>query len=321
MRELNTYPDSTPDVADQALKLGLNRVEATMVVPYMWVTPGTSDPYSPVVIAIVTGLQNGLAELGIATRGDGFVDHATAEAMKRLFGSRWKSKPWTQLYSEMSEAMDRGPSAAKESAMGTYIDLGDLDRSQYNFTSKGTAFGIGATHGLFVDMQKQLNRVASLPGAGFGKIGTDGKIGTNTIAAVQAAERFLGLSIVPAHTQAGIAQAADRLRDEFKYQADQRGAAASVSAPLLASRAGGGSGAVIRDVTTGTLTVSKAGFVGDLMTPTGLALAGFTVVGLWYLSQQDKKRKPAKRKATKRKPAARRRTRRRPKRRTTTTWF
>lgn len=319
MREL-TIPtsDLSEDVPQQLRLLGLNQIESSMAVPYMWFTPGASDPDSPVVLAIVKGLQNGLAKLGIPTRRDGYVDRRTRLGLERISGPTWKAKAWTQIYSEMIDALRAGRCPPpRKGRKNMYLPMGDLPRSAYNFTSAGTAYGVGdETHALFKDLQRQLNRLASLPGSGFGKVGEDGKIGGNTVAAVQGAENFIAVNIVPTYTQAGVAKAADRARDEFRYQANQRGASAKVSAPTSKKRSGGGAGAVTIDPSTGGLTTTKAGLIDELMTPTGLAIVGGSLLAFWYISQADKKPKKKPKKKARRKPA-----RRKARRRVTYTWW
>lgn len=298
------------DVVELLLASGINRVEATMAIPYMWFTPGTSDPYSPVVLVIVQGVQNNLAKLGISTRHDGFVDRATSEAITSVVGDRWKAQPWVTIYEKLLAAKKAGWKGKK--TMGSYLGVGDIPSSSFTLTAKGSAVGTTpSTKALFKDLQKQLNRLASLPGAGFGKIGVDGYLGNNTVAAVTAAENFIGMSVVPSYTATGVATAADRARDEFRAQADSRGAAAKVRAPVGSKYAGGGGGAVKIDPITGGLTTAKAGFVDELMTPMGLALAAGMVGALWYVSKEmkpKKRRRPVKRRRpAKRRPARRRR--------------
>jgi len=311
--ELHTrIHDDSRTIGDQLRRLGLNQIESQMAVPYMWIAPGTSDPYSPVVISIVSGLQAGLAKLGVTTRGDGYIDPPTSAGLVSVSGPRWKTKAWTRLYGEMIEAVGAGRRPHQKGRCQMYEHaMGEIPRSGFNFTKAGTAYGIGpANDSLFKELQRQINRLAST--GTFGKIGVDGKIGKNTVAAVTAAEGVARMSVVRAHTPEGIARDADTAAAAFAQAADQLGIPARVSAPSSPKHAGGGSGAVLVDKTTGKLTVAKSGFVDEMMSPMGLGISAAVVLGLWLL---DKQSKPAKKKKkTKRR-------RRAPRRRITQTFY
>ena len=326
--ELNiSTSDDSDDVVQQLIKLGADRVAATMAVPFMWFTPATSDPYSPVIISIVQGAQRALAKLGIPTRGDGYVDRRTSAGLQRVAGVHWKSKAWTQIYSELIEAIQKGwCPPAKGKTMAYLSGMGAVAASNFGFTARGSAKAAdhdqrGPTRRTFEELQRQINRIAQASGA-FGKIGVDGIIGKNTVAAATAAENACGASFIrgfPSHSITDVATDADTAGEGFASCADQMGAPARVSAPASKKAAGGGEALVTQDPVTGGLTTTKAGFIDELMSPMGLALAGGTVLALWFVSKEmkPKKKKPAK------KPAKRRttRTRRRARRRVTYTWF
>ena len=324
--------DHSSDVVQQLLKLGAGRVTATMAVPFMWHTPGTSDPYSPVVIMIVQGVQRALRHLGIPTRGDGYVDRQTSAGLRRVIGPHWKAKAWTQIYSELIDALRVGRCRpTKGNRMSYRMGMGAVAASNFTFTSRGSAKAVdhgqrGPIRQTFEELQRQINRIAQASGQ-FGKIGVDGIIGKNTVAAATAAENACGASFIrgfPTHSVANVAEDADTAAEGFASCADQMGAPARVSAPMAKKASGGGEELVIRDPITGGLSTAKAGFVDDLMSPMGLALAGGTVLALWYIGQQTKPaKKPAKKKPTRR-PTRRRPTRRRrrqARRRVTYTWF
>ena len=196
--------------------------------------------------------------------------------------------------------------------------LGAISSSLWELTPKGSAVAAdhaarGPTRRQFERLQNNLNRLAAQPNSGFGKIGNDGKIGKNTVAAVTAAEGFVGMSVVrgfPTHTVSDVATDADTAADAFGQAADQMGAPAKVSAPLSPKRAGGGDEIAIVSPETGRLTtIKEAGFGALLTSPLGLAALAVGGVLLWQATKKPRKKRRRKRKAA------------RYKRRIITTWI
>ena len=90
-----------PDAVELAMAIGMSRANATLAVPFLWITPGGSDPYSPTIIMMVEALQHSLRKLGVKTRGDGFVDKGMSSALERISGPHWKSKAWIQVFGDV----------------------------------------------------------------------------------------------------------------------------------------------------------------------------------------------------------------------------
>ncbi len=181
--------------------------------------------------------------------------------------------------------------------------LGAIDASRFTLTPKGSVVAVdhaakGPTRKQFERLQNNLNRLAAQPKSGFGKIGSDGKIGKNTVAAVTAAEDFVGMSVVrgfPTHTVTDVATDADTAADAFGQAADQMGAPPRVSAPLSPSRAGGGDEVAVRDPATGKLTVLKqAGFGALVTSPLGLAALAVGGLLIWQYTKKPKRKRRKK---------------------------
>lgn len=295
-----------PDVLEQVKSLGLNQVVATMVIPYMWVTPGGSDPYSPSVIEIVRGAQNGMRRLGIQTRGDGFIDRATANAFTRISGAHWKGKAWVQIYGDIIDTIaGRGSLGPKGNSMTYNTGLSDYHGMGHNYFGRygslgatfepgeGTSFvnrnGIcvplkGPADDVTVnlrahqELQRQVNR--NLKSWNGKLIAEDGDIGPITVAGVEAA---IGLNADCSH----IATMISGIVIDLKRRADQLGISAKVAgAPKGRPR-------VIDPITGEDEYVSGTGPMGA--PPTWLlALMGIGVVVLYKKWYPAKKRKPAK---------------------------
>ncbi len=190
-------------------------------------------------------------------------------------------------------------------AMGYFYPegLGAISSGLWKLTSKGSAVALdhdarGPTRKQFERLQNNLNRLAAQPDSGFGKIGADGKIGKNTVAAVTAAEDFVGMSVVrgfPTHSVSDVATDADTAADAFGQAADQMGAPPKVSAPTSPKRAGGGDKIAIVSPATGKLTtIKESGFGAMLTSPLGIAAVLIAGVLIWKGTKKPKRKRTKK---------------------------
>ncbi|MDX1421554.1 MAG: hypothetical protein R3322_00350 [Kiloniellales bacterium] len=299
-------PQGQNDVVDILMDLGIDRVNATMIIPFVWFTPSTVDPYAPNIIMLVEGIQSYLSRLGYFTRRDGFVDDATMRALRIVAGPQWKSRPWVNIVEDVLNAsptkrapvnpFDEGLGALRE-IKGGRLAMGNL--STTSWCSKrhpkpncrvlaGIAIPMDAqTLAVFKGLQTQLNRMAAVGAAK--AVGIDGRIGPDTIDSVQKAQDALGMSIVPFGTEDGVASVADVLLAEFKDYADQRRAPARPPSPppeqppSIASP----SGQVIHPPDL----KPKGGLMEFAMSPIGLA-----AIGGGILLAMTQTKKPAKKK-------------------------
>ncbi len=313
-----------PDVLEQLKKLGLSEVTAGMAIPYMWFSPGSSEPYSPVVIMIVRGVQNGLRTLGVQTRGDGFIDSATSRALTRISGAHWKAKAWVQIYGDIIDTIaGRAPLGPEEQDMTYSTSLQNYDyygagHYEGQYGSLGATFSPGegssfvTRKGICVPLkgppddvtinlrahkalQRQTNRVLSKVGGAL--IAEDGDIGPLTVAAVQAAFIASGKSAPPASCQQ-IATLIAGITPDLQSIADSAGA---VAKPSGIPR--GGRERMIDPVTGEETHVSAFGPAGA--PPMWLlAIMGIGAAIFWKKTQK-KKRKPAKRRRGRRLPRSR----------------
>ena len=107
--------------------------------------------------------------------------------------------------------------------------MGSIKAASFNDTRfPGIAYATNpATHGLFTDMQRQLNRVAYARKLST-RIAEDGKIGSDTLALAKA----VGPMMVDYSSVHNLATMADVVRDGAKSEADGAGVPAKVPSPI-----------------------------------------------------------------------------------------
>lgn len=327
----------TYDAVDAAMQMGMNRATATMAVPFMWFTPGGTDPYSPVVIMMIEALQHRLRHMGYENRADGFVDRATIRALTDISGPSWKSKAWIQVYGDVLHAAATGrvPTTTKEEIM-SYTTMGRINGRVRPLLerSAGTRWGsLGAinetdwcstsnpqgnckpyanickpmnatTLGYVKDLQRQLNRLRKK--AGKKLLYVDGSLGPKTVQSVRDE-----LPMVPHPLSCD-----DAMRQVDDLAVTARQAADMAGAPIVGDPAGSAARSPTIDPGTGQLKFPPprpAGFtaiVDFVQSPIGMAaVAGGVLFFLW--SRDEKKKKTKKRRTRKRTTRKRRRAKRR----------
>ncbi|MHC4175885.1 MAG: hypothetical protein ACYSWU_00150 [Planctomycetota bacterium] len=283
-----------------AMEMGMDRVNAGMAVPQLWLMAATTDVYNPVTIMIVETLQHKLATLGYPNRQDGFVDKATAAAMRELSGPNWKSKTWLQLYGDV---LYRGNhSASPTGAMGMgYSSMGLVLQPNWCSTKnpQGNCKPIRGivlpmtieTANLFKAVQNQANRVAS--SYGWSRIAVDGRLGSGTLSLVNKC-----LAKIPAPTFSdvdGLALTADLAMEKLHSQANQLNVATKVPSPPPKAPPSGTGGVVNppRDqIVAGLPLLQRVQQSNLALVGIGLAVVG----GLYYYEskKKGKKLKPPK---------------------------
>jgi len=210
------------DVREELLKLGMNSETATMAIPYVWFLPGTTDPFSPVTIMLVEGIQHRLRTLGVTTRGDGFLDPATEAAIRRISGPGWKSKPWITIVGDVLRTT-RMTFGKEPIAMGHYGSLGDYPGHPHSYPPLRETLGQVSittptgpwghtkrgscepkkpeTLASFRALQHAMNRVAQHKG--YSRIAEDGILGNKSVALAQKIGRS-GDARIPGFVRSGI---------------------------------------------------------------------------------------------------------------------
>lgn len=80
------------------LKLGVGNYNATMMIPYLFVSPMTTDPKSPMIMLMVKHLQKMLNQMGAGLIVTSYLDRPTANALTGLFDTeQWTQWSWSDV--------------------------------------------------------------------------------------------------------------------------------------------------------------------------------------------------------------------------------
>ncbi len=96
------------DARTLAMSLGIGELQASMVIPYMFMTPATTDPDMPPIHLLVRGLQRGLRDIGGTMEITGMMDVPTATALRTFTGPNWPGMSWYLLYQTVTRARATG---------------------------------------------------------------------------------------------------------------------------------------------------------------------------------------------------------------------
>ncbi len=94
--------------------IGMGQFNATMAIPYMMISPSTTDPKAAQVILMVQHIQRSLYQLGYHDVPDsGELDLATANALLSVVGPNWNIQPWSASVSAIIAARKGGHRAPR----------------------------------------------------------------------------------------------------------------------------------------------------------------------------------------------------------------
>jgi hypothetical protein len=118
------------NVRELLLALGIGQWNATMIVPYMFIAPATTDPKASQIILLVQHLQHVLYQMGATDVPiSGRLDEPTARALERAVGPDWERKTWSANVSTVLTARDSGlslraPPSPSRVTQGTRVAVG-----------------------------------------------------------------------------------------------------------------------------------------------------------------------------------------------------
>lgn len=91
------------------LRLGVSDLNATQIIPYMFTSPMTTDPKSPMIMLLVKHMQKVLNQMGANLIVTSYLDRPTSSALDGLFGgTQWSSWAWTDVISGIVKAKQSG---------------------------------------------------------------------------------------------------------------------------------------------------------------------------------------------------------------------
>lgn len=103
------------------LKLGVGDFNATMMIPYLFTSPMTTDPKSPMIILMVKHLQKALNQMGANLIVTGYLDRPTAAALDGLFnGPAWSSWAWSDVIQGVIQSKARGTQLSEVEPITTH---------------------------------------------------------------------------------------------------------------------------------------------------------------------------------------------------------
>lgn len=103
------YSGNHPTVRDQLAAIGMGQFNITMCVPYMMISPATSDPKANQTILILQHIQRALYALGATDVPEsGRLDPATVSALQSVVGPGWEGMPWSSSVKAIIHANQQG---------------------------------------------------------------------------------------------------------------------------------------------------------------------------------------------------------------------
>ncbi len=100
---------TSPNARELLASIGMGQFNATMAIPYMMISPSTTDPKAAQVILIVQHIQRALFQLGYHDVPDsGQLDLATANALLDVTGPDWNIQPWSASIAAIVSARNHG---------------------------------------------------------------------------------------------------------------------------------------------------------------------------------------------------------------------
>lgn len=96
-------------IRDLLTAIGIGHFNATMVIPYMFIAPATTDPKAGQIILLVEHIQKALYALGATDVAiSGRLDPATAHALRQVAGPDWERMTWGGNVAAIVEAQEGG---------------------------------------------------------------------------------------------------------------------------------------------------------------------------------------------------------------------
>ncbi len=118
---------TSKDVRELLTAIGVGHFNATAIVPFMFISPATTDPKAAQTLIIVGALQRTLFAMGATDVPlSGRLDAATAQALARVAGPDWERMTWAANVAAVVAAKEAGMSlrAPPASQMGVGAGAG-----------------------------------------------------------------------------------------------------------------------------------------------------------------------------------------------------
>lgn len=127
--------------------LGVTGHQATIAIPFLWLTPATTDPDMVQVRLLVQALQSSLNRLGANVPVTGMLDVDSARELRRITGPNWPKQTWATIGQAVYRAQLSGVSLAPAPAAPVFAAppgaVGFLDLPEIDTTTLLVAGAIG----------------------------------------------------------------------------------------------------------------------------------------------------------------------------------
>lgn len=122
----SVYRAQTADARQILIAMGMGQYNATMVIPYLFIPPATTDADMPQVIMLVELVQRRINSLGGSLTVTGRLDQPTVAALNTALGPSWPKMTWYELCRQLIAATDvfaraEPASRGRAQAMSGYI--------------------------------------------------------------------------------------------------------------------------------------------------------------------------------------------------------
>lgn len=125
------YRAQTADARQILLAMGMGQFNATMVIPYLFIAPATTDADMAQVMMLVELIQRRLNSLGAELEVSGRIDAATSAALSSACGPNWPKMSWYEICRILIARTDTtvaipGGSRGRSQAMSGFLGLPEI---------------------------------------------------------------------------------------------------------------------------------------------------------------------------------------------------
>lgn len=111
-------PNMIPTNRQLLRAMGMGESTASIVIPYMAISPATTDPKATQVMTLVSAIQRAVYVLGARdVPRSGRLDPSTVAVFRRVAGPDWERMPWAETVRAVVQAKVDGASLAPAEPM------------------------------------------------------------------------------------------------------------------------------------------------------------------------------------------------------------
>lgn len=115
---------STPNGRTLLRAIGVGGMQSNIILPYLFVTPATTDPRMSQIILLVKYLQLQMISMGAQIEAGGYLDNATAAAIQQIAGPGWEQRTWADVCQAVLKAKEGGTTWKEDPKLYTTSNFG-----------------------------------------------------------------------------------------------------------------------------------------------------------------------------------------------------